>query len=44
MLQNPLALAVLEGQFVEGDRIVADVGPDAELTFAKAGEPAAATA
>jgi ATP-dependent Clp protease ATP-binding subunit ClpB len=44
MLQNPLALAVLEGQFVEGDRIAADVGPDGELSFQRAGEPAAATA
>ena len=42
MLQNPLAMAVLDGRFGDGDRIVADVGAGAELTFHKAGEPAAA--
>jgi ATP-dependent Clp protease ATP-binding subunit ClpB len=42
MLQNPLAMAVLDGRFGEGDRIVADRGAGAELTFHKAGEPAAA--
>jgi ATP-dependent Clp protease ATP-binding subunit ClpB len=36
MLQNPLALAVLEGRFAEGDGIVVDVGPDGALTFEKA--------
>jgi ATP-dependent Clp protease ATP-binding subunit ClpB len=35
LLQNPLAMAVLEGKFTEGDRIVADVGADGQLTFAK---------
>jgi ATP-dependent Clp protease ATP-binding subunit ClpB len=46
LIQNPLALAVLEGRFGEGDRIIAGVGPDGELTFEKAGErePAAAGA
>jgi ATP-dependent Clp protease ATP-binding subunit ClpB len=43
LLQNPLALAVLEGRFVEGDRIVVGVDPKGELTFSKAGEPALAT-
>ena len=38
LLQNPLALAVLEGRFTEGDRIVADLGTGGELTFHKAGE------
>jgi ATP-dependent Clp protease ATP-binding subunit ClpB len=33
MLQNPLALAVLEGQFVEGDAIVADIGDGESLEF-----------
>jgi ATP-dependent Clp protease ATP-binding subunit ClpB len=33
LVQNPLALAVLEGRFVEGDRITVDVGPDGQLTF-----------
>jgi len=32
LLQNPLALAVLEGKFKEGDAIVADLG-DGVLTF-----------
>jgi len=36
LLQNPLALAVLEGSYVEGDTIRADRATDgAELTFAK---------
>ena len=43
MLQNPLALAVLEGRFGEGDRIVADLGAASELTFHRAGERVAAT-
>jgi ATP-dependent Clp protease ATP-binding subunit ClpB len=42
LLQNPLALAVLEGRFVEGDRIVVGVDPKGELTFSKSGEPALA--
>jgi ATP-dependent Clp protease ATP-binding subunit ClpB len=33
LLQNPLALAVLEGRFLEGDRITVDVGDDGQLTF-----------
>src|SRR4029079_19759583 len=37
-LQNPLALAILEGRFGEGDHIVADAEGDA-LVFRK-GEPA----
>jgi ATP-dependent Clp protease ATP-binding subunit ClpB len=44
MLQNPLALAVLEGQFVDGDRIVADLDPDGTLAFHRAGEQVAAGA
>jgi ATP-dependent Clp protease ATP-binding subunit ClpB len=38
LIQNPLALAVLEGRFGEGDRIMVGVGPRGELTFEKAGE------
>jgi ATP-dependent Clp protease ATP-binding subunit ClpB len=38
LLQNPLALAVLEGRFGEGDRVLVGVGPRGELTFEKAGE------
>ena len=33
LLQNPLALAVLEGRFKEGDAIVTAIGEDGELTF-----------
>src|SRR5687767_428215 len=33
LVQNPLALAVLEGRFLEGDRITIDVGADGQLTF-----------
>jgi ATP-dependent Clp protease ATP-binding subunit ClpB len=38
LIQNPLALAVLEGRFGEGDLVVVGVGPGGELTFEKAGE------
>ncbi len=38
LLQNPLAMAVLEGRFVEGDNILVDVGEDGALSFVK-GEP-----
>jgi ATP-dependent Clp protease ATP-binding subunit ClpB len=37
LIQNPLALAILEGRFAEGDRIVADAAGDA-IVFAKAEE------
>jgi ATP-dependent Clp protease ATP-binding subunit ClpB len=43
LLQNPLAMAVLEGQFAEGDRIRADSARNGQLTFEKAEEPAVAT-
>ncbi len=36
LLQNPLAMAVLEGKFVEGDTILVGVDPNGELTFGKA--------
>ncbi|PYO48629.1 MAG: ATP-dependent chaperone ClpB, partial [Gemmatimonadetes bacterium] len=36
LLQNPLALAVLEGKFNEGDHIVVDRDAKGELTFRKA--------
>ncbi len=36
MVQNPLALAVLEGRFLEGDTVVVDVGDDGHLTFTNA--------
>ena len=47
LLQNPLALAVLEGQFTEGDRVRVDRAKDGtRLTFeripAAAPEPARA--
>jgi len=35
LLQNPLALAVLEGTYAEGDTIRADRAKDGEITFAK---------
>jgi len=43
LLQNPLALAVLEGKFSEGDHIVVDRDAKGELTFRKAAEPALAS-
>ena len=42
LLQNPLALAVLEGRFSEGDHIVVDRDARGELTFRKSNEPALA--
>ncbi len=42
LLQNPLAMAVLEGRFVEGDHIVVGVDQKGELTFRKSGESALA--
>jgi ATP-dependent Clp protease ATP-binding subunit ClpB len=39
LVQNPLAMAVLEGRFGEGDHIVVSVGPDGALSFVKAEEP-----
>jgi len=39
LIQNPLAMAVLEGHFVEGDHILADEGRDGEIVFSKAGAP-----
>jgi ATP-dependent Clp protease ATP-binding subunit ClpB len=40
LLQNPLALAVLEGTYGEGDRITVDRAKDGNsLTFERAGEP-----
>jgi ATP-dependent Clp protease ATP-binding subunit ClpB len=42
LLQNPLALAVLEGRFSEGDHIIVERDPKGELTFKKAKEPALA--
>src|SRR5213594_1245601 len=43
MVENPLALRLLEGDFAEGDTVLVDA-PDGELVFEKAGaaEPAAA--
>src|SRR5438067_2357634 len=35
-LVQPLAMRMLQGQFVDGDNIVVDVGPDGGLTFTKA--------
>jgi ATP-dependent Clp protease ATP-binding subunit ClpB len=36
MIQNPLSLKLLAGQFHEGDRILATEGRDGEIAFAKA--------
>jgi ATP-dependent Clp protease ATP-binding subunit ClpB len=40
MVQNPLAMAVLEGKFGEGDHILVSIGPDGGLSFVKAEEVA----
>jgi ATP-dependent Clp protease ATP-binding subunit ClpB len=44
LLQNPLAMAVLEGRFGEGDTVVVQATRDGELAFEKVEEPAAAGA
>jgi ATP-dependent Clp protease ATP-binding subunit ClpB len=46
LIQDPLAMQVLEGRFADGDHIVVDAGPDGQLRFERAGsaEPAAARA
>jgi ATP-dependent Clp protease ATP-binding subunit ClpB len=36
MVQNPLAMAVLEGKFGEGDKVLVSLGADGKLEFAKA--------
>jgi ATP-dependent Clp protease ATP-binding subunit ClpB len=41
LVENPLALRLLEGDFADGDRVVVDV-TDGELAFAKADVAAAA--
>jgi ATP-dependent Clp protease ATP-binding subunit ClpB len=33
LVQNPLAMAVLEGRFAEGDKVRVDVGADGQLVF-----------
>ncbi len=42
LLQNPLALAVLEGNFGEGDHILVNVDSNGQFTFDKAGQAAVA--
>jgi ATP-dependent Clp protease ATP-binding subunit ClpB len=44
LLENPLALELLEGRFSEGDTVRVDTGADGELRFARveAAAPAAA--
>jgi ATP-dependent Clp protease ATP-binding subunit ClpB len=37
LVQNPLALSVLEGRFKDGDHIVVEAEPGGELSFRKAG-------
>jgi len=36
MIQNPLSMALLGGQFHDGDAILATEGPDGEIVFTKA--------
>jgi len=35
LLQNPLAMDILKGEFVEGDTVVVDAGKDGNLVFSK---------
>ena len=41
-VQDPLALALIDGRFREGDRILVDARDDGAMTFERAGETAAA--
>jgi ATP-dependent Clp protease ATP-binding subunit ClpB len=38
LIQNPLAIAVLEGRFTDGDMVVVTPGPNGQLELHKAGE------
>jgi ATP-dependent Clp protease ATP-binding subunit ClpB len=38
LIQNPLAIMILEGRFKDGDHIVVTPGPSGTLTFERAGE------
>jgi ATP-dependent Clp protease ATP-binding subunit ClpB len=40
LVENPLALRLLEGDFTDGDTVRVDVGSPGELVFEKAGAPA----
>ncbi len=42
LLENPLALELLEGGFGEGDAVTVDVEDDGELAFERAAAPAPA--
>jgi ATP-dependent Clp protease ATP-binding subunit ClpB len=42
LIQNPLALMILEGRFKDGDHILVTPGPGGTLLFEKAGEPVGA--
>jgi ATP-dependent Clp protease ATP-binding subunit ClpB len=44
LIQNPLAIMLLEGRFQDGDTIVVKPGEDGKLAFEKAASPAAAAA
>jgi hypothetical protein len=44
MLENPLALELLEGRFAEGDVVRVDVGEDGALAFERVEAGAAAPA
>jgi ATP-dependent Clp protease ATP-binding subunit ClpB len=39
LIQNPLALQILEGRFHEGDRIVVKVGDNGQFVFERATSP-----
>jgi ATP-dependent Clp protease ATP-binding subunit ClpB len=40
LVQNPLALSVLEGRFLEGDKIKVDLGENNQLVFSNLGQAA----
>ncbi len=44
MVQDPLATALLKGEFKAGDHVVVDEGKDGSITFVKGTRPAEARA
>jgi len=40
MIQNPLALKILDGEVLHGDHVKVEVGPGSELEFRVEHEPA----
>jgi ATP-dependent Clp protease ATP-binding subunit ClpB len=44
MIQDPLALRILKGEFKAGDHVLVDEGPDGNVLFTRSSRPAEAAA